>query len=992
MAILREIDSYCIIHHMYSPMQISTFSRRLSIALLAFGIVVGSISMRAQTAIALPDGETVVAVNVIHNIIPGVDVRFCATKSRAYVTGSPTGSWQPNTLFFDTIPMDRRIVDACVREGENGPVRTYALLLDNGDVIALRLNFISKTMDTPPQLIPSPFVPGTNGFNQLTYKKVLYSNILAIQYGTQVYINTLDGSPYKLDSVMTKSSSINDINFDHNAALIASTTKGLFVFAQDSLRWKRTMGLDTTMSTVSFFDAADGRLFVGTSSNGPYLSTDAGNTWSRDTAGIGKTALLRFAKDSNNTVYAFSTSTSAGTSNLYAKHTGAAWMRIDTALTVLSGSQVVINDIASGNSLEVATKYGIMTSANSGVNFSNSTKNIKAEDIYGLEFVGNGAEVVSTVCGMFRTSDTTWTQVYPTTGFDGAHTLYRANTPSLLSFQLTPKTAKSIAPIMSSSDQGQSWYADTTGLSHVSPPSGFVPATYFMDSFGRMFISENTPVSLYSTPGWSLDTAGFNWPNISGTGSALTVVSDPANTTYFSGGIFTNGQNGFVPKQPLLYRRSAGTTTWQADTSGLGTNVLSCICFDGSNTYGASTMVNGSSSFYQHDANGWQKLPSTPIAISDASAMGVDSAHTIYIAYSATISGGAANQGIVATSDKGTTWQSAGLRGATIRGVRSTATATYAFTARGAYKLQLSALRVPNMVFSKHVIDFDTVSIGLSKDTTVTINNSGTDTLVVSNLRPNNANFLVSPNSFSIAPGASKDITVSFAPQSGGLTSTTLRPVANTAPDTMYLVGFSKSANAVLFYDDQYVDLGSVTVGTSRDTVVSIQNLGTDAAVVQSVKSDNADVSATPQAFQIPAKGKYDITIHYAPSKEGSLVTHLHFASNSPAYSLQILANGLTASVDDPQLADAIGLKLLPNPVTSTNASLTCSFAGSTRLCLDLVNEQGRQLTTWPEQTVNAGPWQLDLSSALQSQPNGVYMLRLTSDKGSCSVKLVLNR
>ncbi len=952
-------------------------------------IAMSSLPAIAQSPITMPDGEVVVAVNIIPDVAPQTDVRISATRSRIYASALVGGVWAPNKLIFDKIPNERRINDASLRAGETGTTRGYAVLLDNGDVLTLTLDLAASAVSGQPQLLMTPQLPQNNGFNQQQYQKVVYSSFVSVLYNGNVYTNKLDGSGYILDSAGMRSGIAQDISLDLQANLVAGTARGIYHRNTQTGKWQRNSAFDSTFTVRSIFYARDLRIFASTNNRGTFLSTDNGTTWKRDTNGLANASVARFADDVNKVVYAV-INAGNGATTLFRKSVPAGgWSRIDAQLTTAAGGTLRIFDIASNNSVELATSIGMMSSFNAADSWSNTSVNISAEDIYSLQFMSGGAQVASTNVGVFRKTTGAWSQVFPTSGFNAGRVLFRAQNPSRLSLQLAA-SGNMQGVIMSSSDEGQTWFADTVGLSEVPAASGFTQALFSMDRSGKKYIALGSPLEVYSTPSWGIDTVGLDWPSGSGTASAVYIGSDHANNVYLSAGVFTAGGGGFVLKQGMLYRRSGGGM-WIDDSNGFDGNAVSGMAFGKTAIYATTLFADGTSKLYKRGSGSWQLLPSSPTAYSDASAMCVDSSNALWVGYSAVFQG-ADNTGIVATTDEGATWQNGGLAGLTIRGLTSTSDGTYAYTSRGAYKLSLTPLKVASVQFSKHEIDFGTVEVGMSKDTTITVTNGGNDTLRVYNLRAPSLSFVISPNSFELAPGGSRSVTISFKPQNGGQYSNTVRPVSNTAPDTLLLLGNGKAANAKLLFDGSYIDLGTASTNKPKDTVIVVGNSGTDTLIVTNVTCVNPAITATPTAFKIAPSGTTNLTIRWAPTTPGSVVTHLRFFSNAPADSIRLLADAIAASVDDPKYAESLRLVLGPNPVANDNAQLSFTLQNAMHCRIDLLNSRAQEIAELMNANQESGTHSLSLASHLNALSNGVYYLRLQTPEGRCTVALVVSR
>lgn len=105
----------------------------------------------------------------------------------------------------------------------------------------------------------------------------------------------------------------------------------------------------------------------------------------------------------------------------------------------------------------------------------------------------------------------------------------------------------------------------------------------------------------------------------------------------------------------------------------------------------------------------------------------------------------------------------------------------------------------PILGLSADSIDFGLVKAGQFKDTTVTITNTGTDTLKISSIVANNGVFTSQANSVNIAPGNSFVDTLRFTPVAVTTYNARFLITSNAAssPDTIYVTGIGETSNGV---------------------------------------------------------------------------------------------------------------------------------------------------------------------------------------------------
>ncbi len=110
----------------------------------------------------------------------------------------------------------------------------------------------------------------------------------------------------------------------------------------------------------------------------------------------------------------------------------------------------------------------------------------------------------------------------------------------------------------------------------------------------------------------------------------------------------------------------------------------------------------------------------------------------------------------------------------------------------------------PQSSFSTQFVQFDTVKIGNYKDMSITISNTGNDTLRISALNSSRPTFVIRSFIQKIPPGSSSIDTVRFSPSQAGRDSALIIVVSNNqnGNDTLKAMGFGTSATDVKNNED----------------------------------------------------------------------------------------------------------------------------------------------------------------------------------------------
>jgi hypothetical protein len=966
---------------------VSSFSRITLLTVVMISVVYSA--ARAQQ-IEMPDGEAIVAVNTFS----GTDVcRLSTTRTTIYSSKYSGGVWSKGKQLYQTNPA-RRIVDAAFKSGEVGDTRSYVILLDNGETMVFSYNGSTETFAAP-IVYPSPLIPQGNA----AYRKVLFADDISVQFGTTFYRNLRDGSVWKQDTAGLTRLTIADITLDSYDAVLAATNKGVWKFDPMAGSWSRVGAKADTISIASIFGSRNGRVFASTATRSTWVSADRGATWTRDSAGIGVAAITRFSDDIGNTVYA---TTGGNNSQLYRKTAaGNSWERIDAGLKTFAVSNVQnlrITDLSGETTLEVGTAWGCYTGTSNGDSWAYSSLGIMAEDIYGIQFLGN-ATVVSTGLGVYRKQGTTWTKVFPSVGFSGTRPLYRSDKAGISYFQLAATGGgtggQQIGLIYASTDNGATWTLDTAGLSAVPvSTSNFFGSVFYADRGGRKHIINSSgtgvPMRLYSSnPSWGVDTTGMGFTATSTQNQeAVTMHTDFSMANQYVGGMIYNAT--FTVDASILFKRAYAGGTWNVDTLGLNKSSILAITSGKTNTYCGSAAVNGVSSIFRKTPMQWEKLPSPPSAVSDVRALSVDSNGVLYVAYSPVISQNVPNRGCYATTDNGTTWLYAGLDSVAVRGLVATSDAVYAFTSRGTYKLTLQGLKAASILISSHAISFNKIPIGKTEEVDITISNYGNDTLRVTGFRSSNQQitaFSVVPSQFNLAPAQTLAAKVRFAPTTAGIVSTTLRSVGNTLPDTILVIGEGLKPNAEIQFVSKAILFDAVTVGKFADSVIDVSNSGTDTLRVTNVVSTNPVFTCTPKSFIVVPGGKTQITLRFTPTTATSQNGEIRFTTNIGTDSIAVFGTGDVSSVRENEFAQKINMTVTPNP-SAEQASVSFALKNYGEVTLNIVNSLGETIGSVYKGSLEAG----EHTFPIHFTNNGVYFVRLSTVNGIATVKVVSTR
>jgi hypothetical protein len=185
-------------------------------------------------------------------------------------------------------------------------------------------------------------------------------------------------------------------------------------------------------------------------------------------------------------------------------------------------------------------------------------------------------------------------------------------------------------------------------------------------------------------------------------------------------------------------------------------------------------------------------------------------------------------------------------------------------------------------------LNFGNVSVGQTRELTLTVKNTGGDTLNVSPIGSDNPRFsTVPPNfSFSVLAGGQQTVTVRFAPAFAGAQTGTLTINSNDPDEptrTVRVQGVASVPAPDIGVAPQLLDFGTVVLGQERTGEVTVSNAGNAPLSVLSITSSNSGrfIVESPTAFTVAAGALSTVTVRFKPGIGLNTAT-LTINSNDP--------------------------------------------------------------------------------------------------------------
>ncbi|MBS4029014.1 MAG: choice-of-anchor D domain-containing protein, partial [Ignavibacteriales bacterium] len=278
-----------------------------------------------------------------------------------------------------------------------------------------------------------------------------------------------------------------------------------------------------------------------------------------------------------------------------------------------------------------------------------------------------------------------------------------------------------------------------------------------------------------------------------------------------------------------------------------------------------------------------------------------------------------------------------------------TATITFNDDASGSpHSVSLSGTgTAPVFSSSANSVALGNVLTGTTKQDSVTITNTGTATLAITNVTSDNAKFTVTPTTGTIAPSATKKYYITFAPTAVGNQGGTISFTdnANGSPHSVSVNGtgvapaFSVAPASIAF--------GNVNTTITKRDSIAVTNTGTATLNITNVTSNNAKFTVTPTSVALAPSVVQKFYVTFAPTANGNQSGTISFtdnASGSP-HSVAVSGNGISPIYSASASTFSFG-----NVVAGQTKkdSVTISNTGNATLIISGITFNGNQYAITP--------------------------------------------
>jgi uncharacterized delta-60 repeat protein len=208
-----------------------------------------------------------------------------------------------------------------------------------------------------------------------------------------------------------------------------------------------------------------------------------------------------------------------------------------------------------------------------------------------------------------------------------------------------------------------------------------------------------------------------------------------------------------------------------------------------------------------------------------------------------------------------------------------------------------SETTAPRIALSALAIVFPEITVNSSLSRSVFIRNNGNAVLQVSGITSDNSAFVIDTANFSVQPGDSQKVTVTFTPTEAINYNAILTITHNASgnPITLNLSGTGVNNPVAIFsLSASVINFPSVTVNSSLQRSFYIGNEGTADLVISNISINDTSFKTASTNFTIPPGDSQQVIITFTPSEAknyNAILTIQHNANGSPA-SVNLTGNG----------------------------------------------------------------------------------------------------
>ncbi len=201
---------------------------------------------------------------------------------------------------------------------------------------------------------------------------------------------------------------------------------------------------------------------------------------------------------------------------------------------------------------------------------------------------------------------------------------------------------------------------------------------------------------------------------------------------------------------------------------------------------------------------------------------------------------------------------------------------------------------VPAISVQQTAIDFGTVAFAQPIQETFTVQNTGTAPLEITGIESNVSGLTFEPSTFTLEPGDSQTVTVTFPSSVEGTISGNITISSNDPDRATQTLSVSVIVQPppvpVIAVQETAVDFGTVEVGQPIQQTITITNTGTAPLEITGIESDVPGLAFDTSKFTLEPEGSQTVTVTFPSSTEGTFSGNITISSNDLERATQTLS------------------------------------------------------------------------------------------------------
>lgn len=204
----------------------------------------------------------------------------------------------------------------------------------------------------------------------------------------------------------------------------------------------------------------------------------------------------------------------------------------------------------------------------------------------------------------------------------------------------------------------------------------------------------------------------------------------------------------------------------------------------------------------------------------------------------------------------------------------------------------------PQLSITPSSVNFSTVVVGQKNTQTVQLSNTGSAALTIQNIQVTGTGFSATLPAFpiTVAAGASKDITVAFAPPSAATDTGTMTVTSNnpSSPDSVSLQGIGQATAPSLQFTPTSEAFGTTALSTKNSKTATLKNTGNTSITLSSVTVAGAGfgVTSLSSGMSLTPQQQASFTVWFQPSTAGAVTGSLKVNGNGLSSPLTMSLSG----------------------------------------------------------------------------------------------------